>query len=264
LNNPNDDGFLSVYTLSLPGFRWFKSNESTPVRRANHYCQIIGSTASNGNSQMLSIGGRQPSSYLSLGAAPDPWTNGLAVFDMNAFSWAELYNATAGPYVQPSVIKEYYNNDYQKPTFSDAALAKAFAYTPPAKSSSTSIASPVPTGSSGGTLNTGAIVGGIVGGVAFFVIIAIIAFFVMRRRGAKSAANRAQYQHPNDQRLIVHEAPPNQVDYRGSVMEKDGSARSELPNTLATAELTGDQNVMGFQRKPVGGSLGHVSELPGS
>jgi len=215
---------------------------------------------------MLSIGGRQPGSYQSLGVAPDPWTNGLAVFDMNAFSWAELYDATAGPYVQPSVIKEYYN-DYQKPTFSDAALAKAFAYTPTAKISSTSssstpnpTASPVPTGSSGGTSNTGssggtsnigAIVGGVAGGVAFLVILAIIAFFMRRRRrGAKSA----QYQHPNDQKPIVH----------GARLEKDGSARSELPNTLVTAELNGDQNVMSFRRKPVGGSLGHVFELPGS
>src|SRR5271156_5164940 len=91
--NPDDDGFLSLYTLSLPGFRWFKSNQTTPVRRSNHYCQIIGSTASNGNSQMLSIGGRQPSSLASLGVPPDPWTNGLAVFDMNTFSWAEFYDA---------------------------------------------------------------------------------------------------------------------------------------------------------------------------
>jgi len=282
LNNPDDDGFLSVYTLSLPGFRWFKSNESTPVRRSNHYCQIIGSVASNGNSQMLSIGGRQPSSYVSLGVAPDPWTNGLAVFDMNAFSWTDHYNAGSGPYVQPSVIKEYYSNNYQEPTFSDPALAKAFAYTPPAKPSTTSSsskpASPTSTGpspassspsSSSSTSHTGAIVGGAVGGVAF-VILVLVAFFVIRQRrrkaaaaaasqAANQAANQAEQQHSKDQKPVTYEAPTYQDG--NAPVEKDVSRRSELPNN-PTAELAGNQNVMAFKRKPVGGSP--AIELPGS
>lgn len=41
-NNADDTGFLNVYTLSLPAFRWFKSSESTSSRRANHHCTLIG------------------------------------------------------------------------------------------------------------------------------------------------------------------------------------------------------------------------------
>jgi len=58
---------------------------------------------------MLSIGGRQPSSVMEFGAAPDPWTNGLGIFDMTTFDWAHEYNASAAAYEQPQVIQEYYN-----------------------------------------------------------------------------------------------------------------------------------------------------------
>ena len=102
--NPNDEGFLNVYALSLPAFRWFKSNDSTPVRRSGHYCQLVG------NSQMLSVGGIQPSDHEAAGVAPDPWVNGLGVFDMIAFVWSSYYNAYGNPYEQPEPVKQYYSS----------------------------------------------------------------------------------------------------------------------------------------------------------
>jgi hypothetical protein len=57
---------------------------------------------------MLVIGGRQPSSLMSWGTAQDPWMNGLGVFDMTAFAWSDIYNASAGLYEQPKVVQHYY------------------------------------------------------------------------------------------------------------------------------------------------------------
>jgi hypothetical protein len=102
--NPDDEGFLNVYALSLPAFKWFKSNDSTPVRRSGHYCQIIGKR------QMLSIGGRQPSDHEAPGVALDPWLNGLGVFDMTAFIWSTYYNADDDLYEQPEPIRQYYSS----------------------------------------------------------------------------------------------------------------------------------------------------------
>jgi len=60
---------------------------------------------------MLSIGGWQPSDHETRGMAPDPWINGLGVFDMAAFNWAGFYNAEHGPYEQPEPIKQYYSSE---------------------------------------------------------------------------------------------------------------------------------------------------------
>ncbi|OQV00019.1 hypothetical protein CLAIMM_05576 [Cladophialophora immunda] len=120
LSHPGDEGFLNTYALSIPAFRWFKSNDSTPVRRAAHTCQRIG------NRQMLSVGGVQPSSKVQRGQALDPWTNSIGVFDMTAFKWSSFYDADASVYQQPDVVRQYYSSSYQSPTWSDPALAQVF------------------------------------------------------------------------------------------------------------------------------------------
>ena len=52
---------------------------------------------------MLSIGGANPSS-LSATPEQDPWLNGLGVFDMTAFAWADIYDAAAGPYEKAEIM----------------------------------------------------------------------------------------------------------------------------------------------------------------
>lgn len=42
LNHADETGYLNVYALSLPAFRWFKSSDTTSVRRACHTCSVIG------------------------------------------------------------------------------------------------------------------------------------------------------------------------------------------------------------------------------
>jgi hypothetical protein len=120
LNGPDDEGYLNVYALSLPAFRWFKSNSTTTVRRACNTCNVIG------NRQMVSIGGRLPSSLQALGVEQDPWASGLGVFDMSDFEWVDHYNAAAAAYESPQVVQKYYNNSYEIPDFSDPILASVF------------------------------------------------------------------------------------------------------------------------------------------
>ena len=105
----NGDGYLDVFILSMPAFKWFKAYAPTESRRSNHFCQVIG------QSQMLVIGGRDPSHDSSSDGSfwpnnADPWTRGLNIFDMTALKWTNKYNANAKDYQQPVKVKQYYTN----------------------------------------------------------------------------------------------------------------------------------------------------------
>lgn len=182
LSHPDDAGYRSVYALSLPAFRWFKSPEDSNVRRAEHSCQVVG------NRQMLVIGGSFPSDPAGI-AAEDPWPNGLGVFDMTAFAWSGLYNATAEAYSQSSVIRNYYTSSYRAPEWDDSTLAAIFAFSPSdataTGTSPTSTSNPTATGTSTPapkSTNLGAIIGGAVGGAVALLAAAILAFICVRRR----------------------------------------------------------------------------------
>ncbi|KAK5465541.1 hypothetical protein LTS15_002104, partial [Exophiala xenobiotica] len=115
----NDTDYLNVYTLSIPAFRWFKSTASDQVRRADHSCQLIG------NKQMLVIGGTQPSNPSGI-AAVEPWPNGLGIFDISNFTWADSYDPEAPPYEQPAVVRNYYSTEYQSPVWGSPQLQADF------------------------------------------------------------------------------------------------------------------------------------------
>ncbi|KEF63669.1 uncharacterized protein A1O9_01647 [Exophiala aquamarina CBS 119918] len=186
LAHPGEDGYLSVYALSFPGFQWFKTTSKTTKRRACHTCSVVGKR------QFISIGGRQPSSRQAFGQEPDPWVSGIGIFDMTEFAWADTYTADAAAYESPEVVKDYYAASYKEPEWSDNSLAAAFAFTPP-PSSTTTGGSSSPTGSnsaptSGSTeseskrSNTGPIAGGVVGGVAGLAVIVGLGYWLGRRR----------------------------------------------------------------------------------
>ncbi|OAG41902.1 hypothetical protein AYO21_03905 [Fonsecaea monophora] len=254
LNHSSDEGYLNVYALSLPAFRWFKSNSTTPVRRACNACTVIG------NRQMVSIGGRLPSSLQAFGSEKDPWPSGLGVFDMTDFEWVDHYDAAAAAYQTPDVIKQYYSERYQEPDWSDATLASVFAFTPPASSSSdnststdgsssssTEQASPTPPPVvSTKRTNTGAIVGGVVGGVALLAIILGLWYWMAVRRRRRA---RAEFAAMTDK-----DGDGNtEVDYKDQkytppmeaastpMYEADDNSRSELnglpPKPQLIAEL---------------------------
>lgn len=175
-SKPDDDNFLNVFVLGIPAFRWFKTSSSTPVRRANHDCVILG------NRQMLSIGGNQPSSSDGLGVALDPWVNGLGIFDLTNLEWVSVYDPNAGNYETPVIVRDYYNGDnYTVPTWSSPALADAFTYH---GDNTTHVRH---TGS-----DTGAIAGGVVGGMFGLALIALTAAFFVRRHKRHNAGRDGQ------------------------------------------------------------------------
>ncbi|KAK0648839.1 hypothetical protein B0T16DRAFT_121319 [Cercophora newfieldiana] len=181
-----------VYVLSLPGFVFFKAAGSS-TGRADHGCALVG------RRQLLSVGGTDgflgfPGSLLD----PDPWRNGLGVFDMSRMVWADRYAADAAPYESPSVVAEWYSQGGAKSVaWANADVQKLFAETaPPGNSpdptrtpsgtpSPSDPASTDPLPSSGS--NIGAIVGGVVGGLA---ALAVVGFAVYRYRRSKARDKR--------------------------------------------------------------------------
>jgi hypothetical protein len=120
LDNPDELGYLNVYVLSLPAFRWFQTPATTTTRRCSHTCAVIG------NRQMISIGGRAPSTLNPLGMDQDSWKSGVGILDMTIWEWNDHFDAADEPYERADVVKQYYNNSYVEPSWSDPALASIF------------------------------------------------------------------------------------------------------------------------------------------
>ena len=97
-------GFNQVYVLSLPSFVWFRVNDTSGPAKYGHTCENFG------NGQMISVGGLDPTDTFSKTAnVSDPFPQGLGIFNMVNLSWAEFYDANAGPYEAPDVVKEWYS-----------------------------------------------------------------------------------------------------------------------------------------------------------
>ena len=98
-------GFNHTYVLSLPGFNWFKVNDTSAKPRTGHTCELAG------NRQMISIGGLDPTSNPTVNFS-DADTNpqGLGVFDMVQLKWTNEYDANAAPYTSADPIKAWYSN----------------------------------------------------------------------------------------------------------------------------------------------------------
>jgi len=189
-----------VYVLSLPGFVFFKGPTSTP--RADHNCALVG------RRQMLSVGGTDgylgfPNSLLD----PDPFKNGLAIFDLSNMVWADRYDADAKDYESPSSVKEWYaSGGLASVSWSSDEVQKLFAKAAPSNTvpetthgggpNGPSETGANPEASSSGSPPVGAIVGGVVGGVAFVAILVAAFFFYRKRAKQKFAAAAAPNMDP--------------------------------------------------------------------
>ena len=103
-DNVDNDDFNAVYVLSLPGFVWFKSNDTSAQAKTMHTCELAG------NRQMISFCGIDPSEvYAQSFNSTDPWPQGLGIFDMVELQWTGLYDATASPYTPANVVQNWYS-----------------------------------------------------------------------------------------------------------------------------------------------------------
>ena len=90
-----------VFVLSLPGFVFFRAPAGTP--RGDHACALVG------RRQMLSVGGIDGfRGSLASFRDPDPWAQGLGVFDLTRLEWSDGYDADAAPYESPAVVARFY------------------------------------------------------------------------------------------------------------------------------------------------------------
>lgn len=121
----------------------------------------------------------------------------------------EFETTTADPLITPSSTfpmepiptTDVYSTEEAIPSITDDISS-----TVPTPSNSISTTSAVPTTNPETSTNVGAIAGGVVGGVAGVALIGAIVFLLLRRRKAKSAADREVFRPENDEEY----APPAQ------------------------------------------------------
>ncbi|KAK0726607.1 hypothetical protein B0T21DRAFT_422353 [Apiosordaria backusii] len=94
-----------IYVLSLPGFIFFQASPESPngANRDKPSCVLAGKR------QMITVEGNDgslgfPNSLLD----PDPWSNGLGVFDLARLAWSNRYDAKAEDYESPVMVREWY------------------------------------------------------------------------------------------------------------------------------------------------------------
>ena len=103
----------TINILTLPAFHWITVPYNPQNPRHGHSCNAVG------GSQIISIGGVDSNSNITSGAlpeiirstfdsAPDPFAQGLAIFDMTTLTFANQYTAVAPPYEQSEVVKQFY------------------------------------------------------------------------------------------------------------------------------------------------------------
>ena len=151
---------------------------------------------------------------------------------MTEMQWSDKYDAGAAPYKTPEVVKAWYRENGSSPESWNNPDVRAFfekaSTTDAGSSSGTGSQSPGPTSSSGSksTSHTGAIAGGVVGGIAALALIAGLIFWLLHRKN-KRKHDRSGYSAPGGQssELPVREGKPEtqelHEDYRP--LEMDGS-----------------------------------------
>jgi hypothetical protein len=162
---------------------------------------------------------------------PDPWEQGIAVFDLPSLSWKDTYDPNAGEYDAPQVIKDWYKQKFVCPrvwtfvcfalTLHTATLRRLIGHqkksegyfsakvrgdctsknwrgtAPDPENAAGPSPTPTPSNTSGsrnhpGTkTNVGAIVGGVVGGMLLIGLAVGLTFWYIWKR--KTPVQRSQY-----------------------------------------------------------------------
>lgn len=233
VNDPEPATSGAVYVLSLPSFNWQKQSVASNIGRYMHSCNVIG------NGQMVVVGG-----IVGANNIPDPWPQGLGVFDMSAMEWAASYNASAAPYVTPKVTKAYIEQNGRYPSsFSDPVVEswfnKSSKYTGPREGASdcrllqtesTTVSPASPTASAPGhshKSDAGAIAGGVVGGIAAVTVI-IAAFYFWRRHAKRQKSSCSQTESLEDEKAEAEDT--------GRVEALERHHRNPLANELKGSE----------------------------
>ena len=273
--------FADTYVLSIPAFQWINVTDSSNLDahlsagndfsgRDHHRCVAYKER------QMLVLGGilrieREQQN----GGGCNRSLSALRALDLTTFKWSDRWNGSPEPYSVPDAVTRIIGGNggggatMKQPNggFNDSALNSVFAavaarYTPIATRQSVSGGSS-PSFNGGDSpargTNTGAIAGGVVGGIALLALILAVVFILMRRR--KRSAKPSPLHHPPEQ---AWDDTPQEMSndtqtqrFRpGAYYKPPGMDGSYQP---VTQEMDGGyrgSEVVGDPKRPVG-------ELPG-
>lgn len=104
----------TINILTLPAFHWISIPYNPLSPRHGLSCNAVG------GSQILTIGGVSSDAKVSYGTPqqntkstfdshPDPFAQGLAVFDMTTLAFSDQFTAEAPPYEQSDTVKQFYS-----------------------------------------------------------------------------------------------------------------------------------------------------------
>ncbi|KAK7210051.1 hypothetical protein V2G26_017229 [Clonostachys chloroleuca] len=192
-----------MYVLTIPGFNWAKVDfDKDP--RTEFDCVVAG------NRQMVTVGG---AGVFGGWTVKDSYPKGLGIFDLTELKWKDEFTPDAPAYKTPDLVQKWYDQGgLDRVEWSDDVKAL---FAKKDSSSTTSSASPGATSTSSSTTdqtnqdldktssdskpnNTGAIAGGVVGGLAALALIGVLIFFVLRRRNGKAGEMVEIEQQPSE------------------------------------------------------------------
>ncbi|KAF7556290.1 hypothetical protein G7Z17_g1488 [Cylindrodendrum hubeiense] len=236
------DAIGDIHILSLPGFQWFKTNITAPAR-VFHDCALVG------RSQMVVVGGLTMQFEWQ---EPDPWKQGLGILDLNALEWSDRYNVDSSDYTSPVIVLDWYENgglDTVDWSTNDVRELFSSAYVGSTSSSSSATASS--TSERSKSTPTGAIAGGVVGGVVFLCLVGIGAWVFRRKR--KTVNNvKLQVSTDNKKEGVVGGQPAHELNNPETFELDSGMAPWQQPGhgrqELHSISVSGDGSSTTEQR----------------
>ena len=231
----------TVNILSLPAFNWFSVAYNPQNPRSGHTCEAVG------GSQIVIIGGKDanppvksgvPSAESTL-STPDPFAQGLAIFDLRTLEFASEYRAGGAAVYEPNqIITQFYSQGSYSGNLNDgvAQLMKETHFPSAASSNSTASNSTSTTPSSSSSPSSpknshsnhaGTIAGGVIGGLLGIALIVALVLWLSRRRRRKLQARLSQSTAGYD---AVY--GNKRWEYNG-----EGNVRAELQQPVQQQEL---------------------------
>ncbi|KAI5477155.1 Kelch-type beta propeller domain containing protein [Pseudohyphozyma bogoriensis] len=208
LNQSDRDS--AMYILSLPSYTWtFVGDDlpSQPTGRAGHQCAISGD-------QLIVMGG-----YLGSDIACDQ--PGIYVYNVSSSSWTNQF-VTGTQFSTPAIVANITGGigSGTSESGSGSATGGDGSQDPDTSGSTTSSSTGTSgdgTSNSGGgsKTNIGAIVGGVVGGIALLALLGLLVFFLLRKKkkekeeAASTASNGGLTGFPYEKTLAGSGSPPS-------------------------------------------------------
>ena len=193
----------TVNILSMPAFNWFSVAYNPQNPRSGHTCEAVG------GGQIAIIGGKdanppvesEVSEDFTTLSTPDPFAQGLGIFDLGTLEFASKYQAGRGVVYEPNhVITQFYAKGSYSGNLGEgvARLMKETHF--PSATSSNSTASnstlTTPSSSSSSTSsyknNVGAIAGSVIGGVLAIALSIALVLWVSKRQRRRLQAQLSE------------------------------------------------------------------------